>query len=143
MVGVDEFDRWDHGVVGDGKNFCVVSNCCADGVLAPWHGRRCNIANCCETRESWQFCGCGAWLDGLAHGVVVDGRNFGIVTECCDGVEFGRFMVLSRAGRRFVLCCGSICCHSVRPYHPTLQRQQLVVSVATVRLLAPLTVSWG
>ena len=70
--------------------------------------------------------------------MVGDGRNFVIVSDCCDGVEFGDFVVLSRAGGRFILCCGSICLHSVGPCHPTLQRRQLVANAATVYRLAPL-----
>ena len=52
----------------------------------PCHGRRRIMSNCCETRKSREFCGCDAWLDGLAHGVVGDGRNFCVVSNCCaDG----------------------------------------------------------
>lgn len=96
------------------------------------------MSNCRESRESREFCGCGAWLDGRADGVVGDGRNFCIVTDCCDGVEFGEFVVLSRAGGRFILCRGSICCHSVAACHPTLQRQQLVDDPTTVHAAVPL-----
>jgi hypothetical protein len=46
-------DGWAHGVVVDGKNFCVVSNCCADGVLAPWHGRWHSVANCWAGLTGW------------------------------------------------------------------------------------------
>ena len=90
-----------------------------------------------------EFCGCDAWVDGLADDVVGDGRNFCIVSDCCDGMEFGGFVVLSRAGGRFILCCGLICLNSVAAYHPTLQRRQLVASVATVRAVAPLAGSRG
>jgi len=54
----------------------IVKNCKLRLPESPWYGRRRNIANCCETRKSREFCGYGAWLDGLAHGVVGDGRNF-------------------------------------------------------------------
>ena len=91
------------------------------------------MSNCCETRETRQLCGCDAWLDRWAHGVVGDGRNFVIVSDCCDSVEFGEFVVLSRAGGRFILRRGSICCRSVAAYHPTLQRRQLVDGLVTVR----------
>lgn len=101
------------------------------------------MSNCCETRETHQFCGCRSRFDRWAHDVVGDGRNFCIVSDCCDVVEFGKFVVLSRAGGRFILCCGLICLHSVSPYHPTSQRRQLVASVATVRAVAPLAGSRG
>ena len=96
------------------------------------------MSECCETRETRQFRGCDAWVDGRARDVVGDGRKFVIVSDCCDGVEFGEFVVLSRAGGRFILCRGSICCRSVAAYHPTLQRQQLVDGLVTVHAVAPL-----
>jgi len=101
------------------------------------------VSNCCETRESREFRGCDAWLDRWADAVVGDGRKFWIVSDCCDGVKFGEFVVLSRAGGRFILCRGSICCHSVAAYHPTPQRRQLVDSVATVHAAVSLVGSRG
>jgi hypothetical protein len=52
------------------------------------------MSNCCETRESWQFCGCGAWLDGLAHGVVGDRRNFVLCRIVALTVPWRRGMVV-------------------------------------------------
>jgi hypothetical protein len=98
------------------------------------------MSNCCETRKSREFCGCDAWIDGWAHGVVSDGRNFCVVSNCCDVVEFGRFVVSSRAGGRFILCRGSICCHSVRPCHPTPQPCQLVDGLLSDRAVRSLVV---
>lgn len=66
------------------------------------------MTNCCETRESRKFCGCGAWLDELAHSVVGDGRNSRIVKNCNDGAEFAGSVVLSRARSGFIVCSGSV-----------------------------------
>ena len=96
------------------------------------------VSDCCETLETRQLCGCDAWVDGWAHDVVGDGRNFVIVSDCCDGVEFVEFVVSSRAGGRFILCRGSICCRSVAACHPTPQRRQLVDDLATVHAAVPL-----
>jgi hypothetical protein len=51
------------------------------------------MSNCCETRKSREFCGCGVWLDVRARDVVGDGRNFVLCRIVALTVPWRRGMV--------------------------------------------------
>jgi len=68
------------------QEFCVVSNCCADGALAPCHGRRCNIANCCAglTGRSTVCNTCAGSICRKGGSLALAGSATGIHTATAD-----------------------------------------------------------